>query len=36
MVLLHTIVAGRSKRILHVLQEQSAGLVASHIERGNK
>ncbi len=36
MVLLHTIVSGRSKRILHVLQEQSAGLVASHIERGNK
>ncbi|MEM6576725.1 MAG: MotA/TolQ/ExbB proton channel family protein, partial [Pseudomonadota bacterium] len=35
-VLLHTIVAGRSKRILHVLQEQSAGLVAAHIERNPK
>ncbi len=35
-VLLHTIVSGRSKRILHVLQEQSAGLVAAHIERTHK
>ncbi len=28
-VLLHTLVSGRSKRIMHILQEQSAGLVAS-------
>ncbi|MEM9532175.1 MAG: MotA/TolQ/ExbB proton channel family protein [Pseudomonadota bacterium] len=35
-VLLHTIVQGRSKRIVHVLQEQSAGLVAAHIERHHK
>ena len=28
MVLLHTFVSGRSRRILHVLQEQSAGIVA--------
>ena len=30
---LHTLVSGRSKRILHVLQEQSAGLVAARTER---
>ena len=33
MVLLHTIVAGRSKRITHVLQEQSAGIIAEQMER---
>ncbi|MCC5794197.1 MAG: MotA/TolQ/ExbB proton channel family protein [Chromatiales bacterium] len=33
MVLLHTIVAGRSKRIIQVLQEQSAGIIARHAER---
>ncbi|MCW8195739.1 energy transducer TonB [Proteobacteria bacterium 005FR1] len=32
-MLLYTIVAGRSKRILHVLDEQSAGLVAENAER---
>ncbi len=32
-VLLHTLVSGRSKRILHVLQEQSAGIVAARAER---
>jgi biopolymer transport protein ExbB len=31
-VLLHTVVSGRSKRIIHVLQEQSAGIVATHSE----
>jgi biopolymer transport protein ExbB len=33
MVLLHTIVNGRSRRILQVLQEQSAGIVASQAEK---
>ncbi|MCC5867184.1 MAG: MotA/TolQ/ExbB proton channel family protein [Gammaproteobacteria bacterium] len=32
-VLLHTVVSGRSKRIIHVLNEQSAGIVAEHSER---
>ena len=34
-VLLHTLVSGRSKRILHVLQEQSAGIVASRSGQGS-
>lgn len=34
MVLLHTIVNGRSRRIQQVLQEQSAGLVATQAEKG--
>ena len=33
MVLLHTIVSGRSKRIIQVLQEQSAGIIARHAEK---
>lgn len=33
MVLLHTIVSGRSKRIIQVLQEQSAGIIAKHAEK---
>jgi biopolymer transport protein ExbB len=33
MVLLHTLVSGRSKRIVHTLQEQSAGIIAEHSER---
>jgi biopolymer transport protein ExbB len=32
MVLLHTVLAGRAKRLLGILQEQSAGLVAEHSE----
>jgi biopolymer transport protein ExbB len=32
MVLLHTVVSGRSRHILTVLQEQSAGLVAARSE----
>jgi biopolymer transport protein ExbB len=32
MVLLHTLVNGRSRRILHILQEQSAGIVAGRSE----
>ncbi len=35
MVLLHTIVSGRSKRIVQVLQEQSAGIIAEHAERND-
>jgi biopolymer transport protein ExbB len=34
MVLLHTLVSGRSKRIVQVLQEQSAGIIAEHAEKG--
>jgi biopolymer transport protein ExbB len=33
MVLLHTIVTGRSRHILHVLEEQTAGIVAERSER---
>jgi biopolymer transport protein ExbB len=33
MVLLHTLVSGRSKRIVQVLQEQSAGIIATHAEK---
>jgi biopolymer transport protein ExbB len=36
MVLLHTIVSGRSKRIVQVLQEQSAGIIAEHAEKNSK
>lgn len=32
MVLLHTVLAGRAKNLLGVLQEQSAGLIAEHSE----
>jgi biopolymer transport protein ExbB len=32
MVLLHTVVTGRSRHILHVLEEQSAGIVAERSE----
>ncbi len=31
-VLLHTIVSGRSKKIIHVLEEQTMGLIAQHNE----
>jgi biopolymer transport protein ExbB len=33
MVLLHTIINGRSRRILQILQERSAGIVASQAEK---
>ena len=33
MVLLHTLVSGQSKKIINVLQSQSAGLVAQHSEK---
>ena len=35
MVLLHTIVSGQSKKIINVIQSQSAGLVAQHSERNS-
>jgi biopolymer transport protein ExbB len=35
MVLLHTLVSGRSRRIINILQEQSAGIVAQHSESEN-
>jgi len=34
-VLLHTVVSGKSRRIINVLQEQSAGIVAQHSEAEN-
>lgn len=36
MVLLHTVLSGRSKRLLGILQEQSAGLIAEHSEAAHK
>ncbi len=33
MVLLHTVVSGQSRKIINILQSQSAGLVAQHSER---
>ncbi|MEM7610092.1 MAG: MotA/TolQ/ExbB proton channel family protein [Pseudomonadota bacterium] len=36
MVLLHTVLAGRAKRLLGILQEQSAGLIAEHSEAAHK
>ena len=33
MVLLHTIVSGQSRKIVNVIQSQSAGLIAQHSER---
>jgi len=35
MVLLHTIVSGKSRKIVNILQSQSAGLVAQHSERSH-
>jgi len=32
-VLLHTLVSGRAKRIVQILQEQSAGIIAEHAEK---
>ena len=31
-VLLHTVVSGRAKRIIHVLEEQTTGIIAEHTE----
>ena len=36
MVLLHTVVSGRSRRIVQILQEQSTGIVAEHSEAQQK
>ena len=36
MVLLHTYLNGRSRRVLSILQEQSAGLIAEHSERSHR
>ena len=35
MVLLHTIVSGKSRKIVNILQSQSAGLVAQHSEKSH-
>ena len=35
MVLLHTVVSGQSKKIINILQSQSAGLVAQHSEKNH-
>lgn len=35
-VLIHTVVNGRAKRIIHILEEQSAGIVAENAERRSK
>ena len=35
MVLLHTVVSGKSRKIVNILQSQSAGLVAQHSERSS-
>jgi biopolymer transport protein ExbB len=31
-VLMHTLVNGRAKRVLHILEEQSAGIIAENAE----
>jgi biopolymer transport protein ExbB len=33
LILLHAIVSGRSKAVLHILDEQSAGIIAAHAEK---
>ena len=33
-LLLHSVVASMSKRVVHVLEEQSAGIIAEHAEKG--
>jgi biopolymer transport protein ExbB len=32
LLLTHSIVAGRSKSIVHILDEQTAGIIATHAE----
>lgn len=36
MVLLHTVLSGRAKRLVNILEEQSAGLVAEHSEAAHR
>ncbi len=33
MVLLHTIVSGQSRKVINVIQSQSAGIIAQHSEK---
>jgi biopolymer transport protein ExbB len=33
MVLIHTLVSGQSRKIINILQSQSAGIVAAHSEK---
>jgi biopolymer transport protein ExbB len=35
LILLHSLVAGRAKSITHVLDEQTAGIIAAHVESEN-
>ena len=35
-VLLHSLVNGRAQGLIHVLEEQSAGLIAEHMENEGK
>ena len=35
-VLMHTLVAGRSKGLIEVLEEQATGMIAEHSERQHK
>jgi biopolymer transport protein ExbB len=32
-LLMHSFVAGMSKKVIHVLEEQSAGIIAVHAEK---
>ena len=34
LIVIHSIVAGRAKSIVHILDEQAAGIIASHAEKG--
>ncbi|MCL4409381.1 MAG: MotA/TolQ/ExbB proton channel family protein [Gammaproteobacteria bacterium] len=34
LIVIHSIVAGRAKAIVQVLDEQAAGIIASHAEKG--
>jgi len=36
MTLLHAIVSSRSKSVIHILEEQSAGMIADHAERSGR
>ncbi|NRA53344.1 MAG: MotA/TolQ/ExbB proton channel family protein [Gammaproteobacteria bacterium] len=36
LMLIHAVVSGRSKSLLHIIEEQSAGLVAAHAERESR
>lgn len=34
LIIIHSIVAGRAKSIIHILDEQAAGIIAAHAEKG--